>query len=262
MVIAKTFKDIDVAHVKLAGPSKLLKNRLGYIVVPTVNGQSLSFQTPVMPLSWNVEVRESEMGKSCSLPQKIDLGSPSAVEFQRWLEQITAMFKTEISAHGSEWINGVELETKKVARLSMMTPPKDNMALAFTPRLQYDKLTDVITTCIVDVHGTKMDPATLTRGTRVIAIVSVNYVYISKNGGTVSINVTADKVCVFPGADGASLDFDFDADEETRAAKDSFVATPPAPPSSPASAASEPSPVTKKAKTEQRISYTSDGSDV
>lgn len=225
-------------------------------MTPTLEGQSLTFQTPILPLSWDVSVRETSMGKSCNLCQKID-GTDNALAFQRWLEQLTELFKTQLREHGEAWAH-TDLETKKVNNLSMMTPPKastfngmtafiltgtlthsllscraqDNMSLAFTPKLVYDREQDVILTVTTDSFGNKLDPnQCLKRGARVIAICTVNYLYLGKSGSPVSINCEVQKLCVFPVSDGSNVSFDLEADDEVKSAVASVA--PKTPPGTP-----------------------------
>ncbi|KAG5184549.1 hypothetical protein JKP88DRAFT_289828 [Tribonema minus] len=193
MATATFFQRIDVSALSLDLVAK--KSKHGNLIFVKNESRSLMFQTPPLPIAWNVNVRSSDYGNyNCVLP--MNLNGEKGLAFKMWLQAVGDHIKELVRRHG-ESILGSKVSVQHLDRMSLIKLPPasataNNLATTFLPKLAFDKETLDIETGVFDMSGNTLRAEDVAQGRRperileVLAIVLIDYVFVGTNG-TVSM---------------------------------------------------------------------------
>ncbi len=230
-----SFNKIDLSGIKVERVSELKAGRGKFVHLVGGDGQKICFQTPVMPISFDVKVRSQESGgTSCSLSLSFGTADPKVAAFREFLGRLRARVAEVIAADSKKHI-GKDLNVAAVDKIlsDLVKPPPENTTYAdsFLAKLEHsrsDDGEDVINVKVFDAAEKAIGADVLRRGVRAAALVTIPYVHIgnlTRPNGMMTIKSECSQILALPVQNQAKFGFDLDGDDELRTAAESIRAS-------------------------------------
>jgi hypothetical protein len=220
----QSFRDIDPTDVVVENVVPLKQGRGTLVRLCRRNGQKFIFQTPLLPLAWNVHVRQQDNGgTSCSLPLSFGGTNKNVVEFKEWLLKVDQTLHKILADNSQTWTGkamSLEAAADSLTSLVKAPPPDTTYNEAFVAKIAHSAVGDgtfKIDVRVFDVEKTIQDPDVLRRGAKAGAIIQIPYLHIGKLKSVVP-RVDATQIIVIPVPDEDEFAFNLDADEDVKAA--------------------------------------------
>jgi hypothetical protein len=196
-----------------------------------VKREPLVFQTPMLSLSWPVQVREYKGKPGCVLP--LSLGSPddTTQKFKDWLNKVNEHLKDMAVKNSLAWY-GKELTLEGINEeifTDLVKKPKDpKYSESYIPKIDFDE--DDYSNLKVEVFDARKQiinaSENLCKGAKCAAIIKIRNMFLGKGIKRVSINNEVASVFCIPAPKESGFGFDIEADPAMVAACEAAEASP------------------------------------
>jgi hypothetical protein len=219
----QSYRDIDPAQIKVE-KAVFLKDKGCIVRLVQGNGKRITFQTPMMPLSWTPQVKVMPNSANTSLNLPLGFASNSSDDFKKWLTDLRAALTSILLANSTEWYGKALTEAQMADFFTAFVkapPPDSSYCEVFLPKIAHTENEQGCYDVNIGVFNIKKqlvkDPfEVLKKGCKAIAVIDIPYVHVGKGTKIIALRCDVTQVIVSPSIDQKvfAIDVSKDADFE------------------------------------------------
>jgi len=183
--IEMLYSQIEASDITIGAPTK---SEFGIKCFIALKGRKeFIFQTPTLPLAWDVAPKVFNGKPTCTLSMVLK-GGATAAQFKSWLEQIEEQLEESIAADGVKMF-GVTI-AKEACPVIVKVPANPKYSATFNASVDVEP-DHTVSLAAFDKDRRQIDASYLTKGTPCAALVKMTHLFYSFATKKVTVRLEA-----------------------------------------------------------------------